>query len=117
MSQFKTKEEIAAWLDEMGVEGFKTGSGEMTNLPMLRNIARKGKPLIVSTGMARVDEIMETVHALKEEGAGERLILTHCTSAYPPKCEQVNLRFIPRLETDRGSVTLTSGEVRRVRPV
>jgi N-acetylneuraminate synthase len=84
-------------LDELGVDGFKTGSGEMTNLPMLRNIARKGKPLIVSTGMARVDEIMETVHALKEEGAGERLILTHCTSAYPPKCEQINLRFIPRL--------------------
>lgn len=79
-------------LDGMGVPGFKTGSGELTNIPMLRHIARKGKPMIVSTGMATVEEIGEAVAALKEEGV--RFVLTHCTSAYPPRYEQINLGFI-----------------------
>jgi N-acetylneuraminate synthase len=83
-------------LDELGVPVFKTGSGEMTNIPMLRHIARKRKPMIVSTGMATIEEIEETVLALKEEGA--EFILLHCTSAYPPSYDQINLRFIPRLK-------------------
>jgi sialic acid synthase SpsE len=82
-------------LDELGVVGFKTGSGELTNIPMQREIARIGKPMIVSTGMATVDEILETVAALREEGA--TFALTHCTSAYPPRYDQLNLNFIPRL--------------------
>ena len=82
-------------LDELGVAGFKTGSGEMTNLPMLRAIARKRKPMIVSTGMATVEEIRETVAALREEGA--RFVLMNCTSAYPPRYDQLHLRFIPRM--------------------
>lgn len=83
-------------LDEMGVEAFKTGSGEMTNIPMLRHIARKGKPMIVSTGMATLQEIEDTVSALKHEGA--QYMLMHCTSAYPPRYDQVNLGVIPRLK-------------------
>ena len=51
--------------------------------------------MIVSTGMAELAEIDETVEALREEGA--RFMLTHCTSAYPPRYEDVNLRFIPIL--------------------
>ncbi len=82
-------------LEELGVRAFKTGSGEMTNIPMLRHIARKGKPMIVSTGMATLDEIEQTVSALKEEGT--QFILTNCTSAYPPRYDQVNLRLIPYL--------------------
>lgn len=83
-------------LDGLGVHAFKTGSGEMTNIPMLRHIARKGKPMIVSTGMATIEEIEETVSALKKEGA--RFVLMHCTSAYPPRYEQINLGFIPQLK-------------------
>lgn len=83
-------------LDELGIQAFKTGSGEMTNLPMLRHIARIRKPMIVSTGMATVEEIKETVSVLKEEKA--EFILMHCTSAYPPRYDQINLRFIPRLK-------------------
>ncbi len=83
-------------LDKIGAPAFKTGSGELTNIPMLRYIARKGKPMIVSTGMATIDEIGETVAALKEEKA--IFMLTHCTSAYPPRYDQINLRFIPRLK-------------------
>jgi N-acetylneuraminate synthase len=82
-------------LEELGVPAFKTGSGEMTNLPMLRRIARKGKPMIVSTGMATLEEVEETVAVLKAERAP--LVLMHCTSAYPPRYEQINLRVIPRL--------------------
>ncbi len=82
-------------LEEILVDGYKTGSGEMTNLPMLRHIARSGKPMIVSTGMATVEEIGETVAALRDEGA--EFMLMNCTSAYPPRYDQLHLRFIPRM--------------------
>lgn len=82
-------------LDDLGAQAFKTGSGEMTNLPMLRHIARKGKPMIVSTGMATIDEIQEMVSALRTEDA--TFMLMHCTSAYPPRYDQINLRFIGHL--------------------
>ncbi len=85
----------AEQLEEILVDGYKTGSGEMTNLPMLRHIARTGKPMIVSTGMATVDEIAATVEALREEGAD--FMLMNCTSAYPPRYDQLHLRFIPRM--------------------
>jgi len=83
-------------LDGLGTLAFKTGSGEMTNLPMLRHIARKGKPMIVSTGMATIDEIEEMVMALRVEDA--KFMLMHCTSAYPPRYDQINLRFIGHLK-------------------
>jgi sialic acid synthase SpsE len=79
-------------LDRIGVAGFKTGSGELTNVPMQRTIARTGKPMIVSTGMATLEEIDETVAALREEGAD--FMLMNCTSAYPPRADQVNLGLI-----------------------
>lgn len=83
-------------LESLGVDAFKLGSGELTNIPMQRHIARKGRPMIVSTGMATIEEIGESVVALREEKA--RFILMHCTSAYPPRYDQINLRFIPRLK-------------------
>lgn len=82
-------------LEDLGAPAFKTGSGELTNIPMQQHIAKKGRPMIVSTGMATVEEIGETVAAIKAERCP--LILTHCTSAYPPRYDQINLRFIPRL--------------------
>ncbi|HVN59834.1 MAG TPA: N-acetylneuraminate synthase family protein [Gaiellaceae bacterium] len=85
----------AELLDEVGIAGFKTGSGEMTNLPMLRGMARLGRPMIVSTGMATVDEILETVGALRAEGA--EFMLMNCTSAYPPRYDQLHLGFMRRL--------------------
>jgi sialic acid synthase SpsE len=82
-------------LDRLGIVGFKTGSGELTNLPMQRAIARLGKPMIVSTGMATQDEVDDTVAALRDENAN--FMLTHCTSAYPPAYEEINLRYIPMM--------------------
>ena len=74
-------------LNNLGVKAFKTGSGELTNLPMQRKLAKisasTGKPIIVSTGMCTWDEIKDTVKIYKEEGSKENLILTNCTSEYP----------------------------------
>jgi N-acetylneuraminate synthase len=83
-------------LDELGVVAFKTGSGELTNTPLMRHIAAKGKPMIVSTGMSAIEEIRETVDLLKSIGVP--LVLTHCVSAYPCPYERVNLGMVPRLE-------------------
>jgi N-acetylneuraminate synthase len=80
-------------LEEIGVDFYKTGSGELTNLPLMEHIARKGKPMIVSTGMCRVEEIQETVDLIT--ALGTPLILTHCVSAYPTPYDRVNLDLIP----------------------
>jgi N-acetylneuraminate synthase len=82
-------------LEELGVGAFKIGSGEMTNLPMLRHVARKGKPMVVSTGMATLGEVTETVRLLRDERVA--FVLMNCTSAYPPRPEEVSLGLIPRL--------------------
>ena len=82
-------------LDErLCVEMYKTGSGELTNLPFQKHIAAKGKAMIVSTGMALEDEIGETVETLKAYNVP--LILTHCVSAYPCPYDRVNLHNIPK---------------------
>lgn len=81
-------------LDELGVMAFKTGSGELTNIPLLKHIASKGRPMIVSTGMALIEEIKETVDVLKQMKVP--LVLTHCVSAYPCPYNRVNLGNVPR---------------------
>ena len=83
-------------LDQLGVVAFKTGSGELTNLPFMRHLAAKGKPVIVSTGMSLIEEIAETVQVF--ERAGVPIVLTHCVSAYPCPYERVNLGMVPRLK-------------------
>ena len=94
-------------LDEMGVKAFKTGSGELTNLPLQRKIAKisakTGKPAIVSTVMSKWEEIAETVKVYEEEGAKSNLILMNCTSEYPPNdYSHANLGLIPRFREEFG---------------
>src|SRR5207249_5524015 len=84
--------EAADFLETLGVPAFKTGSGELTNLPLQRHIARKGKPMIISTGMSTPEEIDRTVCAVRAEGA--RFALMHCTSTYPTPYEHVQLGCI-----------------------
>lgn len=89
-------------LNELGVKAFKVGSGEVTHLPHHRRLAKisaeTGKPVIVSTGMSTMEEISETVSVYEEEGAKENLILTNCTSEYPPNdYSHANLGLIPLL--------------------
>jgi sialic acid synthase SpsE len=80
-------------LDELGVVGFKTGSGEMTNFPLMERIAKTGKPVIVSTGMCTYEEVEETVNFLKAKNV--QFMITNCTSIYPAPYETINLNLIP----------------------
>lgn len=84
-------EESADLLEQLEVPAFKTPSGEITNLPYLAHIARKGRPMIVSTGMATIGEVEEAVAVLQAEGCPEFTLL-HCTSDYPAAPKNVNLR-------------------------
>ena len=84
-------------LSDMGVIAFKTGSGELTNLPLIEHIAKKGRPMIISTGMALIEEIEETVNLVKKIGVP--FALTHCVSAYPCPYNRVNLDNIPRYKS------------------
>ena len=92
--------EAADFLETLGVPAFKTGSGELTNIPLQRHIARKRKPMIVSTGMSTPDEIDATVRALDAEGA--MYALMHCTSTYPTPFEHVQLGCIAALQSKYG---------------
>ena len=83
--------ESADLLDELGVPVFKIGSGEVTNWPLLEHIARKGKPIILSTGMSYLSEVGEAVRVIREAG-NEQLVLLHCVSNYPANPADVNLR-------------------------
>jgi len=85
---YKAAEEI----NGIGVDAFKIGSGEMTDIPSLVRIAKFGKPMIVSTGMCTYEEIDRTYNALIDAGA--QLILTNCVSEYPPDYGDINLRVI-----------------------
>lgn len=92
-------------LDELRVPAFKVGSGEITNFPLLRYIARKKKPVILSTGMALLDEIEEALAAIRQEGMNE-ITLLHCVSSYPTRVEDTNLRA---METLRNTFKLPVG--------
>lgn len=81
-------------LEELGVEAFKVGSGELTNLPLQEHIAKKRKPMIISTGMCTVDEVRETVELVRS--IGTPFMLTHCVSAYPAPYDIVNLGMIKK---------------------
>lgn len=79
------------------VPAYKVGSGDITNLPLLRKIAGKKKPIILSTGMSTLTEIKEAVKAIKKQG-NNKIILLHCTTNYPCPLEEVNLRAMPAIE-------------------
>lgn len=86
----------AVELDSIGIDAFKIGSGELTDIPSLLKIAALGHPMLVSTGMATLEEIDETVAALRESGVP--LALMNCVSEYPPVYEDMNLRTIGVLQ-------------------
>jgi len=84
------------FLERLGVAGFKLGSGELTNDSLLRYAARKGKPLILSTGMATLEEVDKAVRIVRESGSQE-IVLLHCVSSYPARPEDANLRAMETL--------------------
>ena len=79
------------FLEKLNVPAYKVGSPDLTNFPDLTYIAKKGKPIILSTGMATMDEVREAVEVIKNAG-NNQIILLHCTTNYPTKLEDVNMR-------------------------
>ncbi|RKX63316.1 MAG: N-acetylneuraminate synthase, partial [Tenericutes bacterium] len=84
-------------LDELGVAAFKLASADVTNTPLLCYAARKGCPIILSTGMSNLDDVSLGVSAMRASGFTD-VCLLHCTSAYPAAIEEANLRAIATLE-------------------
>ena len=88
-------------LEEFDPIAYKTGSDDLTNLPFLKSIAKKGRPMIVSTGMCTLGEIEKAVEVIQEAG-NDQLILLHCVVSYPSQIEDANLRVIETLRSAFG---------------
>jgi pseudaminic acid synthase len=84
------------FLEKMEVPAHKVASFELVDIPLIQKIARTGKPMIMSTGMATVEEVEEAVQVARQAGATQ-IALLKCTSAYPAPPEEMNLRTIPEL--------------------
>jgi len=89
------------FLAELGVDFYKVASFELNDIPLLRYIAAKGKPIIASTGMASLGEIERAVRTVRAEG-NQELCLLKCSSAYPAIPDDMNLRAIPHLAATFG---------------
>lgn len=84
------------FLESLDVPLYKIASFENTDIPLIKKVAQTGKPMIISTGMATISELEETVNCAKENGCTD-LTLLKCTSAYPADPKDINLRTIPHL--------------------
>jgi pseudaminic acid synthase len=85
------------FLESLDVPLYKIASFENTDLPLIRKVARTGKPIIISNGMATVAEIDEAIRAIREEG-NEQIILLKCTSTYPASPKDSNILTIPHMK-------------------
>lgn len=92
-------EQSADMLEELGIAALKVPSGEITNLPFLRHLARKGRCLIVSTGMSTLDDVRTAMGAIRET-ADVPVVLLHCVSLYPAPAAGVNLRAMETMRTE-----------------
>jgi pseudaminic acid synthase len=82
------------FLEDINVPAYKIASFEITDIPLIKYVASKGKPVIMSTGIATLEDIEEAVNTCKKVG-NEQIALLKCTSAYPAKIEDANLVTIP----------------------
>ena len=85
------------FLEKMDVPAHKIASFELVDIPLIQKMARTGKPLIMSTGMATLEEIDEALQSARDAGATQ-IALLKCTSAYPAPPEEMNLRTIPKMQ-------------------
>ncbi len=85
------------FLEELGMEIYKIASFENTDIPLIKKIAATGKPVIMSTGVSRLDQLAEAVQTLRNNGC-EDIVLLKCTSTYPASPQNTNLATIPHLK-------------------
>ncbi|HHV27333.1 MAG TPA: pseudaminic acid synthase [Tissierellia bacterium] len=91
------------FLEEIDVPAYKIASFEITDIPFVEYIASKGKPIIMSTGIATLKDIEEAVNACKRMG-NDQVALLKCTSAYPSPMEDINLKVIPNMKDTFGTI-------------
>lgn len=89
-------ESAADMLADLGAPAYKIASFEVIDLPLIAHVAAKGRPMIISTGMANLGEISDAVTTARENGC-EDLVLLHCISSYPAPVDQSNVRTVPHL--------------------
>ena len=87
------KDEIDFLVDEIDVPFIKVASMDVNNLPFLSYIGQKGKPVVISTGLSELSDVVDAIRTLEYAGC-RQIIILHCVSIYPPKDEEVNLNNI-----------------------
>lgn len=91
------------FLEDIDVPAYKVASFEITDIPLIEHIASKGKPIIMSTGIATLADIEEAVNACKRMG-NDQIAILKCTSAYPSPMEDINLKVIPNMKETFGTI-------------
>jgi sialic acid synthase SpsE len=89
-------EESAEILDKNNIVAYKIASSELNHIPLIRYIAKKGKPMIMSEGLSGLSDIELAIDTVKKEG-NDKIIILHCLSAYPAPMNELNLNFIKTL--------------------
>jgi N,N'-diacetyllegionaminate synthase len=96
-------EDSIDFLDSLKIDLFKVPSGEITNKPYLMHIAKKGKPIVISTGMSNLQEIKDAVEVLKKyQVSNNEITILHCNTEYPTPMQDVNLHAMNTIQNELG---------------
>ena len=104
LAGFSTPGDVSdlALMVRAGMRAVKISSGQLTNVPLVRAAARTGLPLLLSTGMAYLEEVVDTVSIAREAGCTD-LVVLHCTSLYPAPADSLNLRALAGIAEATGA--------------
>ena len=96
-------EDSIDFLDSLNIDLFKVPSGEITNKPYLEHIAKKGKPIVISTGMSNLQEIKDAVEVIQNHQIGKnKITILHCNTEYPTPMKDVNLLAMKTIQNELG---------------
>jgi sialic acid synthase len=94
----------ADFLEDLGMPMYKLASGDLTNIPLLKHVARFGKPMIISTGGGTMEDVRRAYSAIRP--INSKLAILQCTAGYPPAWEELNLRVIATYRKEFGDVVV-----------